>query len=259
MESIYKLTDIQILGFALVLIRISAFLVAFPLVEGASIPPMAKLLLSLAMTMILYPVVNSSGLDPNILSGSLFALSIKEAFMGLFVGFLAKFFFHVLSICGEVVTLSLGLSADQMFNPHVDRRVTTIEQFQLLLGGLFFLAFNGHHIFIQGLMESFTVIPLARESFNFVILRDIVMVCQNIMIMGIKLSAPVLGAIFLANISMGIIGRAVPQINVLVMSFPVNILLGFSIMFVSLPLFMMSMGETLNWSAENLFSILKHM
>lgn len=259
MESIYKLTDIQILGFALVLIRISAFLVAFPLVEGASIPAVAKILLSLSMTMILYPVVNSSGLDPNILSGSLFALSIKEAFMGLFVGFLARFFFHVISICGEIVTLSLGLSAAQMFDPHMDRRVTTIEQFQLLLAGLFFLAFNGHHIFIQGLVESFTVIPLARESLNFVVLRDIAMVAQNIMIMGIKLSAPVLGAIFLANISMGIIGRAVPQINVLVMSFPVNIILGLAIMIVSLPLFMISMGDTLNWSAENLFSILKHM
>lgn len=255
----YHLTEVQILAFALVLIRISAFLVAFPLVEGASMPPMVKLLLSLAMTMLLYPIVSVKGLNQDILSGSLFVLSIKEAFMGLFVGFLARFFFHILSVCAEIITITIGLSSDQVFNPQLDRRVTSIEQFHLLIGGLFFLAFNGHHIFLQGLVESFNVIPLAKESLNFVVLRDIVAITQDILIMGVKLSAPVLGAIFLANMAMGIIGRAVPQINVLVTSWPVNIMLGFSIMFVSLPLFMMSMGEILNWSADNLFAILKHL
>lgn len=257
MENIYNLSEIQILGFALVLIRISAFLVAFPLVEGASMPPMVKLLLSLAMTIVIYPVVNSSGLDPEMLSGSLFILSIKEAFVGLFVGFLARFFFHILSICAEIITLSVGLSSDQVFNPHMDRRVTSIEQFHVLIGGLFFLAFNGHHFFIQGLVESFSAVPLSKISFNFVVMRDITLGVQNILVMGIKLSAPVLGAIFLANMAMGIIGRAVPQINVLVTSWPVNIMLGFSVMFVSLPLLIMSMGEMLNWSVENLFAILK--
>ena len=257
MESIYNLSDVQIVGFALVLIRISAFFVAFPLVEGASMPPMLKLLLSLAMAIVIYPTVNSSGIDPEIMSGSLFVLCIKEAFMGLFVGFMARFFFHILSICAEIITLSVGLSADQVFNPHMDRRVTSIEQFHVLIGGLFFLAFNGHHYFIQGLVESFNAVPLSQTSLNLVVLRDISIGVQYILTMGIKLSAPVLGAIFLANMSMGIIGRAVPQINVLVTSWPVNIMLGFSVMFVSLPLFMLSMGETLNWSVENLFGILK--
>jgi flagellar biosynthetic protein FliR len=258
-ENVFQLSEVQVLAFALVLIRISAFLVAFPLVEGGSIPPQIKILFSLAMTVLLYPVVNVKGLNQDMLSGELFALSIKEAFMGLFVGFLARFFFHILSVCGEIITITIGLSSDQLFNPHLDRRVTSIEQFHLLIGGLFFLAFNGHHIFIQGLMESFNVIPLAKVSFNFVVFRDIVSITQDIFIMGIKLSAPVLGAIFLANMAMGIIGRAVPQINVLVTSWPVNIMLGFSIMIVSLPLFMVSLGETLNWSADNLFSILRRI
>jgi flagellar biosynthetic protein FliR len=257
--NVYQLSEVQILAFALVLIRISAFLVAFPLVEGGSIPPVVKILLSLTMTMLLYPVVSVKGLNQDLLSGDLFVLSIKEAFMGLFVGFLARFFFHILSICGEIITITIGLSSDQLFNPHLDRRVTSVEQFELLIGGLFFLAFNGHHIFIQGLMESFSVVPLARDGINFVILRDIVAITQDVLVMGIKLSAPVLGAIFLANMAMGIVGRAVPQINVLVTSWPVNIMLGLSIMIVSLPLFMVSLGETLNWSADNLFAILRHI
>jgi flagellar biosynthetic protein FliR len=258
-ESIYNLSDVQIVGFALVLIRISAFFVAFPLIEGASIPPMVKLLLSLAMTIVIYPTVNTSGIDPEILSGSLFVLCIKEAFMGLFVGFMARFFFHILAICAEIITLSIGLSADQVFNPHMDRRVTSIEQFHILIGGLFFLAFNGHHFFIQGLVESFNAVQLPETSLNTVVLRDITVGIQNVLIMGIKLSAPVLGAIFLANMAMGIIGRAVPQINILVTSWSVNIILGFAVMFVSIPLLMMTMVETLNWSVENLFSILKAM
>lgn len=255
--NIYYLSEIQMLAFALVLVRISAFFVAFPIVEGTSTPPMVKLLLSLTMTMVMYPLVNAKGLNPEILSGSIFTLVIKEAFMGLFVGFIARFFFHVLSVCGELVTLSLGLSSDQLFNPHMDRSVTGMEQFYLLLGGLFFLAFDGHHIFIQGLAESFNAIPLAKTSINIVAMRDLTMVGQDILILGIKLAAPVLGAIFLANMAMGIIGRAVPQINVLVTSWPVNIMVGFAIIFVTIPLYMVILGENLNWGAESLFSILK--
>lgn len=257
--NIYYLSEIQLLAFALVLIRISAFLVAFPLVEGASMPPIVKILLSLVMTLVVYPTVNAKGLSEDILTGSLFILCIKEAFMGLFVGFIAKFFFHILGVCGEIITVSIGLSADQLFNPHLDRRVTSIEQFYMLLGGLFFLAFNGHHIFIQGLADSFNIIPLAKDFMNTVVMRDLALLGQDIMVLGIKLSAPILGSIFIANMAMGIIGRAVPQINVLVTSWPVNIMLGFAVMFVSIPLYLTIMGENLNWGAEHLFAILKEL
>ncbi len=256
---IYNFSEIQILAFALVLLRISAFLVAFPLVEGASMPATVKILLSLAIAMVIFPVVSVDGLSTEILTGSIFAYAIKEVFIGLFIGFLAKFFFHILSICGDIITITVGLSSDQVFNPHMDRRVTSVEQFHLMLGGLFFLAFNGHHIFLQGVGESFNYIPLARESVNLVVMRDVAFHVQQILIMGVKLAAPVLGAVFLSNMAMGIIGRAVPQINVLVTSWPINIMLGFAVMFVTIPLFMGAMGETLNWSAENLFSILKKL
>ncbi len=251
------LSEIQLLAFALVLVRISAFLVAFPIVENATMPPMVKLLLALTMAMVIYPVVNATGLNPEMLSGDLFVLVIKEAFMGLFIGFIARFFYHILTVCGELVTLSMGLSSDQLFNPTMDRSVTGVENFYLLLGGLFFLAFNGHHIFIQGLVESFSSVPLAKVSLNLVPMRDLAAIGQDILIMGIKLAAPILGAIFLSNMAMGIIGRAVPQINVLVTSWPINVLLGFAVLFVTIPLYIVIMGENLNWSAENLFSILK--
>jgi flagellar biosynthetic protein FliR len=257
--NISYLSEIQMLVFALVLVRFSAFLVAFPIVEGASMPPMVKILFALTMTMVVYPVVNAKGLNPEILSGSLFVMVIKEAFMGLFIGFLARFFYHILTVCGELVTMAMGLSSDQLFNPQMDRSVTGVENFYLLLGGLFFLALNGHHIFIQGLVESFNAVPLAQNTINLVPLRDLAVVGQDILIMGLKLAAPILGAIFLSNMAMGIIVRAVPQINVLVTSWPINVLLGLAVLFVTIPLYMVIMGENLNWSAENLFSILKKL
>jgi len=257
--NIYALSEAQLLVFALVLMRISAFFVAFPLVESANIPTNIKILLSMAVSIVVYPVVSARGVPSDILSGSIFLLVIKEVFMGLFVGFIAKFFFQALTICGDIVTMSIGLSSDQFFNPHMDRRVTVIEQYELLIGGLFFLAFNGHHLFIQGLMQSFDIIPVAKTSLQFATFRDITLFCQEIMSLGIKLAAPVLGAIFITNMAMGIVGRAVPQINVLVTSWPVNIMLGIAVLFVSLPLFMLTLKENLNWNVETLFEILKKL
>lgn len=222
-------------------------------------PNTIKILFALTCTMIIYPVVDASGLTGQTIDNNLIWLSVKEVFIGVVIGFIARFFFHAISVCGEIVTLSLGLSADQLFMASMDRRVTVVEQFQLMLASLFFLAFNGHHIFIDGLVHSFNFAQLHETGLSFLALRDISYIAHEIIVFGIKLAAPVLGAIFISNISLGIIGRAVPQINVLVTSWPVNILLGFGVLFVSLPLFVWSLKGNLDWGAEVLFDFLKNM
>ncbi len=90
-----------------------------------------------------------------------------------------------------------------------------------------------------------------------VVFRDLTLVGQTILEMGIKLSAPVMGAIFIANMALGIIGRTVPQVNVLITSWPVNIIMGFVVMIITVPFFVVSLGEMLEWNAEYLMELLK--
>lgn len=259
MPGISYLSEIQMITLALVIIRVSAFFVVFPLVENAQIPNSVKILLSFMVGFVLYAVVPNKGLTTGFIAENLIYLVIKEAFIGILVGFIAKFFFQTVSIAGDIMTMSMGLSSDQMFNPAMGRRVTAVENYQLLLAGLLFLSLNGHHMFIEGLAKSFDLVPLTQIGFNFAVLRDVSLVAQTIMEMGVKIAAPIMGAIFIANLALGIIGRTVPQINVLVTSWPINILLGFGVLIISLPLLIVSLGELMNWNAEVLMDVLTKM
>lgn len=253
----YNLSEFEILSFILVLVRISAFYFAFPLFDQVSVPGPAKILLSLLTAFVLFPVI---GAVPQKIAIEMLAwLTIKEMFIGLIMAFIAKLFFFSLSICGEIITSIIGLSSSQMFNPTFGSSVMVLERFQLYIGTLFFLAFNGHHIFINGMAKSFEIVPIVNQTINPIVFKDIGLFGEQVLTIGVQLSAPIMATILFLNIGMGIVGRAVPQINVLVTSWSVNILVGFAIMIVSVPLAIVSMKDSLNMVGELLFKVLKQL
>lgn len=250
-------TELQIIILALIVIRVSTFLVVFPLVEGGNIPQSAKLLLSLIISIVLFGVIPKENMTEAYITETLVLLVMKEILLGVLIGFIAKIFFQIVSVGAEIITMSLGLSSDQMFNPALGRRVTSIETYSMMLAGLVFLALNGHHYFIEALVQSFYLIPVSDLSLNYLSFRDLSLLGQNILEMGIKISAPIMGSIFIANMALGIIGRTVPQINVLITSWPINIMLGFGVLIITLPLMVVSYRETMQWNADFLIQFLK--
>ena len=168
-----------------------------------------------------------------------------------------RMFFYAVSIMGEIVSVSMGLASAQLYNPAMGSQSNVIEQFQLVLATLFFLALNGHHIFIAGLASSFDLVPVASIGVNYKAFAGIAVMVQDVFLMGLKMSAPVLIAVLLANVVMGIVGRAVPQINVLVTGLPVTIMLGLGVLIVITPLFVLEMGGLLNLMAERFFTVMK--
>jgi flagellar biosynthetic protein FliR len=96
---------------------------------------------------------------------------------------------------------------------------------------------------LAALFKTYEILPISNAGINYKGFPGLAEVAQDFTIAGIKMSAPVMAAVFLVNITMGIIGRAVPQINVLVTSMPVNILVSIGVMIVSLPLFVTGLEE----------------
>lgn len=253
--NIYSFSEFEILSFVLILVRISAFFLVFPLFDQASVPGPTKILLSLVTTFVLFPVIGPT--PQNLITELMAWLVIKEMFIGFIMSFVAKFFFFILSICGELITVAIGLSSAQIYNPVFGASTMVLERFQLYLGTLFFLAFNGHHIFIRGLAQSFELIPISEQTLNPLVFRDLTFFAEQILTIGVQLSAPIMATILFLNIGMGIVGRAVPQVNVIVTSWSLNILVGFAIMIASIPLMVGGMKDSLNLVAELLFKVLK--
>lgn len=247
----------QIIGFALVFLRIIAFVVAWPIFGSSTVPVSVKVLLGLVLSVLIYPLVSFTNVDLIKIDDQILFLSIRELAVGLCLGFLMRMFFFAISIAGEVISVSTGLGSAQVFNPAMGSQTNVIEQFQSLIATLFFLAIDGHHLFIQGLAQSFELAPVAAIGIKTAAFTSMDIWIQDVFLAGLKLSAPVLVAILMANLAMGVLGRAVPQINVLVTSMPVTFLLGVAVMIVTTPLFVAEMDGLLNLMAERFFQFMK--
>ncbi|AHI06936.1 flagellar biosynthetic protein FliR [Bdellovibrio bacteriovorus W] len=250
-------TDAQILLFALIFLRMIAFVLSSAIFGSPTITSPVKVLLSVVLTVLLFPVVKVGNVNYDLISNEIIMLAIRELAVGLSLGFLTRLFFFTVSMTGDLVSMSVGLSASQLYNPLLGTNGNTIDQFYTTIGTLVFLAINGHHMLINGIAQSYELVPVSVLSFNFGPFAEMALYGQEIIMMAIKMCAPVLVTILLANIAMGILGRAVPQINVLVTSMPVTIMLGMTVVFLCLPLLAIEMTGLINLTAEKLFSVMK--
>ena len=257
MANAFYFSETEIVAFTLILLRVAAFVAVWPVFGTPSVPPPVKMLMALAIAMLLLPVINWRENQVELLSQHIAWLALKEAVVGLILGFVCRLYFFAVSIGGQIVSVSMGLANAQIMNPTLGARGSAVEQFQVVLATLVFLAIDGHHMFIHGLVQSFEFVPMHLASIRFDTFILVGNAVQEVIVIGIKISAPILIAILFVNISMGVIGRAVPQINVLVTSLPVNILVGLAVLTISVPLYITEMDGLVVVMAERLFSFMK--
>lgn len=258
MESVYNFSNKEILAFALVFLRISAFVLAMPVFGVGNVPSPVKILFSLVMSFVIFPSVGWQKMQADPESVAIATLVVKEVFIGLAFGFLSRAFFMALGMAGQLISVSLGVSSGQLFNPTIGETSTAFDQFYGILAGLFFLAINGHHLLIGSVAESYSLIPLDQLTVNLTGLGGVTGLVSSAMAIGLKAAAPVMISILFVNVGMALIGRAVPQINIFITSLPVNTMVGLFII-ITMPLLLWSMGDIVNFTHEDVMKIMKSM
>lgn len=233
---IYQFNEKEILFFGLVLVRLSACLVIMPIFSARDIPGPLKALLSLLISFLIFASHRKQIVAIPLQSQDLLLLAAREAFVGSFIGFLCRGIFWGVQVAGQILGFSMGLSAAQIFNPALGESETIIEQFQTTLAMLLFLVIGGHHWMLQALSQSIDMAPVGVLGLKTQPLLGVGGAVQTIFEIAIKLAGPMMAVIIFLNIAMGVVGRAVPQINVFVISFPVNILAGLFVFMVTIPL-----------------------
>lgn len=255
--NVLQITEVQAFTFLLILARMSSFLVAWPLLGGVNVPAPVKVLLSLLLSLVFFPVLKSSMTIEVLGIAHMIVCVFKEVIVGLSLAFVSYLFFYAVQVGSELIAISMGITSAQMFNPTMAVSMTPIDHFYSIFAGLFFLLLNGHHIFLTGLLHSYDVMPAGRTGFGVESFSQIALVGKEVLIIGFQLSAPVLVSILLINISMAIIGRAVPQMNVLLTSMSVNVLVGIIILVLSVPLFWKEFNDSSQFFMETFMGFLK--
>lgn len=254
-----KLTEIQIIVFGLILLRMSSFVFSAAILNSTTVSVSLKILLSLSFTMMMYGTISSAATISRIsdLQDQLILLALYEVLMGLIIGFMTRLFFFSISMAGEMISVAMGLGNAQIFNPMMGANANAFEQFLMMISTLLFFSLGGHHIMLQGLIQSFELIPLGRMSMDTVQLRNVALLGQELMVVSIKIAAPVLISMLVVQVGVGLLSRAVPQINVLTTSMSITALLGVVILMVSLPLLVHQMNSILDLTNFNLFNLIK--
>ena len=246
-------------GFLVLISRIGGLLAALPVLSGRAVPMKVKVVLILALGVLLTPLVKIPAVpdDPLALSAGL----VSEMAIGLTIGLAVRMFFSALEVAGEMIGTQMGFGVVQLFDPATSHHTPIIGQYFTLLASLVFLSLNGHMLLVATILSSYESIPAFGASLPGSMGDDILRLSQHMFIVGLKLAAPVLVVIFLINILLALLGRAVAQINVFVLSFPVTIAGGLAVMGLSVPFVVELLAreiEQLQFTIQELMKALGH-
>ena len=154
----------------------------------------------------------------------------KQVILGLMVGLLGQLVFMAAEFAGSLIGYQMGFAAANVFDPTTQRQVALISQFQGVMAILLFLALDIHHLFLEAIIASFEMLPPGQLNLSGGAIPFLVDISNHSLILSIKLVAPIVAVLMLANLTLGLMSRVFPQLNVFMLSFPLNIGISFIIM-----------------------------
>jgi flagellar biosynthetic protein FliR len=233
---------IQIPALLLIFARVGGIFTTAPVLGSARVPMPLRAGLALLLAGVLTPV--TPALSDQVPSALLpfTVVVVKELAIGVTIGFIASMLIATLQMAGELADLQAGFGFASLFDPTFGGRSSIFSHFQGLLAWVIFLGINGHHALISAVARSTQALPLGLSGVGPLTAGNVVELSAQLFPIVLRVAAPITGAVLLADIALGMIGRTVPQMNILVLGFPVKMALALVTLTLALPLFS-SIGE----------------
>jgi flagellar biosynthesis protein FliR len=211
-----------------VLVRISVLVFLLPLFGARNIPAIWKAGLSFVLAVLLAPVVPPPQALPQDPAGVLLGVA-GEIIMGVIIVFGALALFASVQLAGQMMSFQMGFSMARAIDPDTGVQSTSLSQFLYLFTVLLFFTVDGHHLMLHAIAASFHMAPLNGISFDPSLARAVIRISGHMFVVGLKIAAPIMIALFLSNLCLGIVARTVPQVNILMIGFPINIGIGLTL------------------------------
>jgi flagellar biosynthetic protein FliR len=208
------------------LTRILGLITAAPLFGNNAVPVSVKVALGLLLATIMAPGIPAlPAIDPMSLGGLL--ILVQELLIGVAMGFAMRIVFAAIEFAGEVASMTMGLGFATFFDPNSAGRSSAIGQLLALVATMAFLAVNAHLVLISALAESFVTLPISATPMSLGAPLEMVKWGGRIFSAGLQLSLPIIAALLITNVALGILTRAAPQLNLFGIGFPITLGVGF--------------------------------
>jgi len=240
----------KLLGFAMVLTRISAFFLVLPVFGWKSIPVRVKVAMTVLMafffSMAMPPAINTSHISA-LEAGLLIA---NEATYGLALGLIVTVLFSAVKLSGRIVERQMGLAMAQILDPMTGERTQPLSSLLEMIFIILFLSANGHHLLLLIISRSFETIPVGSVPTIPVLSSGIIKAGSTMFLLGLRLAAPMLAAFLLLMVVLAVLARMVPEMNILFISLPLRVGLGLLMAAIFLPFINGFVAEFADWMGK---------
>lgn len=213
--------------------RIGGVMMSAPLFGARFVPARVRLLLTVAVSLVLWPVLPKAEW-PDVFSAAGVLLIAAQVAFGIAMGFTLQLVFEAVTLGGELVSSQVGLSFAQLADPLRGSVSPVVSQFFLMLATLLFLALDGHHVLLLLLADSFNAWPVGR-AFRLDDLQGLLIFAGRIFSGGVAIALPAVAALLIVNLGFGVINRTAPTLNLFSVGFPLSLVLGLLVLYLTLP------------------------
>jgi flagellar biosynthesis protein FliR len=226
----------QLSQFMLPFIRLGTMFLVMPFFGARTLPTRIRVILGIFITFLIVPNIQLQSMSD--LSVSLWWLHIINQFLiGFAMGFMMQIAMSGIILAGQNVATAMGLGFASSVDPQNGIQAAVVGQIYLILGTLVFLVSDSHLFLIMVLAESFTAFPLSLVTWNMDMLLQAIFFSGKMFEIGVLIALPVLIGILLINIGLGVMTKASPQLNLFSIGFPMSMMGGFLLIYLSMPSF----------------------
>jgi len=225
-------------GFLLLLGRLSGFFLSAPIFSSRQIPTRIKILVLVLLSATLSYVipVNAAVAIEN--PGMFLAAMVVEIAVGYTIGFVAYVVFGAIQLAGQLMDMQMGFGIVNVVDPLSGTQIPLMGNLTQTLALLMYLAIDGHHYLLQALIQSYKVVPVMGLHLNAPFFELLMTIAAQMFVIAVKIAAPIIIAILVADIAMGFIARTVPQMNVFIVGLPLKIMVGLGALMLMMPVYL---------------------
>jgi len=224
----------EILHFVVILLRVSGIVIFAPFFGSPSIPYQVRIAFALVTSLLMTHLVPLNFVSDGIGLTGITLIFIGEIISGMILGLAAQLVFAGIQYAGQLISLQVGFSLIKLIDPQTNVESSVFSFIHNYIGLLIFLLLNGHHWFLRAVHESFQFMPVGGIQIQSALVDHFVNLSSQIFVIGVRIAGPIIVVTIITDIVIGIIGRAAPQLHILILGLPLKLLVGFSCMSFSL-------------------------
>lgn len=261
MNQLYPADWIQYLDIGAIFFRLLGLFVAAPIFSHRAIPHHFKILFALTFSLALYPVLRSTLTPVDLSVDGLLVMVLRESAVGLLMGFVGTITFEAINLAAHFVGTQMGFGTVGLMDPQNSAQVSTMVPLHSWLAILVFWICDLHHDVLQVFAMSFQVTAQAvhLDLGSAMLLRFLVTITAKLFWLAIRLAAPFTLLLLCCQVGLGVLSRLLPQMNLLLFSFPITIMAGLAGLYILAPEYLSYLEHILSETSAEMITLVKQI